>query len=139
MSRFTEHNQKETVVQREGENVPWFNICVTFQGELAEIEKSNLHNKWKQLQLFGFRAELKLPLTAVTNPLARLPEVCLYTHSDLSEAFVEHCHQQLGQHDNHHDVVGAYDHGAHERTQLLRVADAGDEECDVRQGEYVPE
>lgn len=39
MSRFTEHNQKQTVVQREGENVPLFNICVTFQGELAKIKK----------------------------------------------------------------------------------------------------
>lgn len=75
----------------------------------------------------------------MTNTIALLPGVCLYTHSNLSEAFVEHRHQQLGQHDNHHDVVGAYDHGAHERTQLLRVADAGDEERDVRQGEYVPE
>lgn len=61
------------------------------------------------------------------------------TYSDLSEAFMEHGHQQLGQHDHHHDVVGADDHGAHKRAQLLRVADAGDEESNVRQREDVPE
>lgn len=52
---------------------------------------------------------------------------------------MEHGHQQLGQHNNHHDVVGAYDHGAHEGTQLLRVADARDKERNMRQGEDVPE
>ena len=61
------------------------------------------------------------------------------THSDLSEAFMEHGHQQLGQDNNNHDVVGADDHGAHEGAQLLRVGDAGDEERHVRQGEDVPE
>lgn len=52
---------------------------------------------------------------------------------------MEHGHQQLGQHNNHHDVVGAYDHGTDKRAQLLCVADAGDEECNVCQGEDVPE
>lgn len=52
---------------------------------------------------------------------------------------MQHGHQQLGQHDHHHDVVGADDQGAHERAQLIGVADAGDEEGDVRQGEDVPE
>lgn len=52
---------------------------------------------------------------------------------------MEHGHQQLGQHNDHHDVVGTDDHGAHKGAQLLRVADAGDKECDVRQREDVPE
>lgn len=52
---------------------------------------------------------------------------------------MQHGHQQLGQHDDHHDVVGADDHGAHEGAQLFRVADAGDEERHVGQGEDVPE
>lgn len=52
---------------------------------------------------------------------------------------MEHCHQQLSQDDDHHNVVGAYDHGPHEWAQLLCVADAGDKECNMRQGEDVPE
>lgn len=52
---------------------------------------------------------------------------------------MEHGHEQFGQHDNHHDVVGAYDQGTNKGAQLLCVADAGDEERDVRQGENVPE
>lgn len=52
---------------------------------------------------------------------------------------MEHCHQQLSQDNNHDNVVGAYDQGPHERAQLLCVADAGDEECNMRQGEDVPE
>lgn len=52
---------------------------------------------------------------------------------------MEHGHQQLGQHDNHHDVVGANDHGTHKRVQLLCVGDAGDKKCDMCQGEDVPE
>ncbi len=67
-----------------------------------------------------------------------VPEV-VYTYSNLSEAFMEHGHQQLGEHNNHHNVVGAYNHGTHERAQLLCVADAGDEERNVCQGEDVPE
>lgn len=45
---------------------------------------------------------------------------------------MEHGHQQLGQHNNHHNVVGAYDHGADEGAQLLCVADAGDKERNMR-------
>lgn len=52
---------------------------------------------------------------------------------------MEHCHQQLSQDNNHHNVVGAYDQGPNEWAQLLCVADAGDEECNMRQGEDVPE
>lgn len=52
---------------------------------------------------------------------------------------MEHGHQQLGQHNDHHYVVGTDDHGAHKRAQLLCVADAGDKECNVRQREDVPE
>lgn len=52
---------------------------------------------------------------------------------------MEHCHQQLGEDNNHHNVVGAYDHGTHKRPQLLCVADAGDKERNVCQGEDVPE
>lgn len=52
---------------------------------------------------------------------------------------MEHGHEQLGQDNNHHDVVGAYDHGTDKRAQLLCVADAGDEECNVCQREDVPE
>lgn len=52
---------------------------------------------------------------------------------------MEHGHEQLGQHDNHYDVVGAYDQGTNKGAQLLCVADAGDEERNVRQGENVPE
>ena len=52
---------------------------------------------------------------------------------------MEHCHQQFGQDNNHHNVVGAYDHGTHKRLQLLCVANAGDEERNVCQGEDVPE
>lgn len=61
------------------------------------------------------------------------------TYSDLSEAFMEHGHQQLGQHNNHHYVIRAYDHGTDKRAQLLCVADTGDEECNMRQRENVPE
>lgn len=60
-------------------------------------------------------------------------------YGDLPEALVQHGHQQLGQHDDHHDVVGANDQGTHEGAQLFRVADPGDEERDVGQGEDVPE
>lgn len=63
----------------------------------------------------------------------------LHTYSDLSEAFVEHGHQQLGQHNNHHNVIGTDDHGAHKRAQLFGVADARDKECNMCQGEDVPE
>lgn len=52
---------------------------------------------------------------------------------------MEHGHQQLGQDNNHNDVVGAYDQCTHERAKLLCVGDAGDEECNMCQGEYVPE
>lgn len=52
---------------------------------------------------------------------------------------MEHGHQQLGENNNHHDVVGADDQGANKRPQLLCVADSGDEEGDVGQGEDVPE
>lgn len=52
---------------------------------------------------------------------------------------MEHGHQQLGQHNNHHNVVGTNDHGTHKRAQLLSVADASDKECNMRQGEDVPE
>lgn len=52
---------------------------------------------------------------------------------------MEHGHQQLGQHNDHHNVVGTDDHGAHKGAQLLCVADAGDKECNVRQREDVPE
>lgn len=62
-----------------------------------------------------------------------------FTYGNLPEALVQHGHQQLGQHDHDHDVVGADDQGAHERAQLFGVADAGDEEGDVRQREDVPE
>ncbi len=52
---------------------------------------------------------------------------------------MEHGHQQLGQHNHHHNVVSADDHGAHKRAQLLCVADASDKERNMCQGEDVPE
>lgn len=61
------------------------------------------------------------------------------TYGDLPEALVQHGHQQLGEDNDHHNVVGADDEGAHERAQLLRVVDARDEQCHMSQGEDVPE
>lgn len=52
---------------------------------------------------------------------------------------MEHGHQQLGEYNNHHDVVGAYDQGTNKRPQLLCVAYSGDEEGNVGQREDVPE
>lgn len=52
---------------------------------------------------------------------------------------MEHGHQQLGQDNNHHDIVSAHNHGTHKRMQFLCVADAGDEECNMCQWEDVPE
>lgn len=63
----------------------------------------------------------------------------IYTYGNLPEALMQHGHQQLGQHNNHHYVVGTDDHGSHEGAQLLCVADAGYKECNVCQGEDVPE
>ena len=71
--------------------------------------------------------------------LETLCQKVVYTYSNLSEAFMEHGHQQLGQDNNHHNIVGAYDHGTHKRAQLLCVGDAGDEERNMCQREDVPE
>lgn len=60
-------------------------------------------------------------------------------HRNLSEALVKHGHQELGQDDDHHNVVGAHDEGAHERAQLLRVADPCDKQDHVSQRKHVPE
>jgi len=61
------------------------------------------------------------------------------TYRDLPEALVQHGHQQLGEDDDHHDVVRPDDQRSHERPQLLRVADPRHEQRHVGQGEDVPE
>lgn len=61
------------------------------------------------------------------------------TYSDLPEALVEHGDQQLGENDDHHDVVRAHDEGSHKWPQLLRVVDPGHEESHVGKREDVPE
>lgn len=60
-------------------------------------------------------------------------------HRNLSEALVQHGHQELCQDDNHHYVVGAHDEGTNERAELLGVTDPRDKQDHVRQRKHVPE
>lgn len=45
------------------------------------------------------------------------------------EALVQHCHQQLGEHNHNHHVVRAHNDSSHKGLQFFSVAESCDKDC----------
>ncbi len=61
------------------------------------------------------------------------------TYSNLSEALMQHGHQEFGENDDHNNIVGTDDKRTNKRPQLLCVANPCNKQSHMCQGKNVPE